>query len=101
MLITVEQLKTHLGIQNDDHDERLNEIVLEASAIVLDYLKRPETDWQTTSGEPDGVPYVVVSATKLVAGALSENREGNDSDPSPLSQTVKDLLHRYRDPALA
>lgn len=101
MLITLDQLKTHLRIEHDDHDERLQEVIFAASAIVLDYLKMPEGTWETTSGDPSEVPYVVVAATKLVAGALFENVEGNDEGPQPLSQTVKDLLHRLRDPALA
>lgn len=101
MLITLDQLKTHLRIENDEHDERLQEVAYAASAIVLDYLKRPEGTWENTAGDPDDVPYVVVAATKLVAGALFENLEGNDEGPQPLSQTVKDLLHRLRDPAFA
>lgn len=101
MLITLDQAKAHLVIEHDEIDETIEEKVQEASAIVLDYLKRDEAEWQNTSGDPDGVPYLVQAATKLVVGALMENREGNDNGPQPLSQAVKDLLHRYRDPAIA
>jgi hypothetical protein len=95
-LITLDQAKRHLQILHDDMDEEIEEKVNEASAIVLDYLKVAEDAY-----EVDAVPYLVQSATKLVLGALCENREGNASGPEPLSQAVKDLLHRYRDPALA
>lgn len=96
-LITLEQAKLQLRIddENDEHDEHLEELIEDASGIVLDYLKKSETEWQTTSGEPEEVPRAVISATKLVLQSLFEG------DDEPLSQAVKDLLHRYRDPALA
>jgi hypothetical protein len=94
-LITLDQAKRHLRM-GDDEDEEIEEKVNEASAIVLDYLKVPADEWAVGA-----VPYLVQAATKLVLGALMENREGNADGPEPLSQAVKDLLHRYRDPALA
>jgi hypothetical protein len=102
-LITLDAAKRHLVIDHDELDDTLEEKVDEASGIVLDYLKRPDSEWQTTAGTPDEVPYVVQAATKLVLGALWENREGNDYAllPQPLSPTVKNLLHRLRDPAIA
>lgn len=103
MLITVDQAKLHLRIGADEteHDETLEEIVPDASEIILDYLKLPSTEWQTTDGEPDDVPGPVRSATKLAVSALFENPEQLPDGPQVLSQAVKDLLHRYRDPALA
>lgn len=93
-LITVDQAKAEERITHDDLDDVLEEKVNEASHIVLDYLKREETEWQTTAGEPDDVPYLVQAATKIVVHNLIEGIE-------PLSQAVKDLLRRYRDPAIA
>lgn len=75
--------------------------MLHASAIVLDYLKRDAGEWQDSAQEPESVPSVVEAATLIVAGALYENRDGAGNAAEPLSQTVKDLLHRYRDPAMA
>jgi hypothetical protein len=100
-LLTLDDLKLHLRIEDDYHDDRLEQILDDASGIVLDYLKVEDSQWQTTSGEPDSVPYAVRAATKLVAGALFENLEGNEGGPDPLSETVKSLLHRFRDPAIA
>lgn len=103
MLISLDSAKRHLVIDHDDLDETIEDKINESSAIVLDYLKLPETEWQTTSGEPADVPFVIQAAVKLVLGALWENREGNDYAllPQPLSDNVKNLLHRYRDPAMA
>jgi hypothetical protein len=101
MLITVDQAKLHLRIEDDDHDDQLEEIIEDASGIILDYLKVAETMWQTTSGEPDEVPRAVIAAVKLGVSALFENPEQDEKGPLVLSQPVKDLLHRFRDPAMA
>ncbi len=105
MLITLEQAKAQIEMDHDLSDDMLAEKVLEASAIVLDFLKKDADLWQDSSGVPQDVPLVVQAATKMVFGALFENREGgnevNQDVPQPLSQAVKDLLHRYRDPAMA
>lgn len=100
-LITVDQAKLHLRLDTDDHDDLLEEIVSDVSGIILDYLKLASTAYQTTSGEPDDVPAPVKAATKLGVSAMFENPEQLPDGPQVLSQTVKDLLHRLRDPALA
>lgn len=101
MLITLDQAKIHLEIEHDEFDDKIEEKIVEASSIVLDYIEADENAWQTTDGAPHDVPGVIQAAAKLVLGALMENREGNEKDPQPLSQAVKDLLHRYRTPAIA
>jgi hypothetical protein len=101
MLITVDQAKLHLRIENDEHDEQLEEIVPDVSEIILDYLKLESTAYQTTSGDPDDVPGAIRAAVKLGVSAMFENPEQLPDGPQVLSQAVKDLLHRYRDPALA
>jgi hypothetical protein len=101
MLITLDQAKLHLNILDDDHDEKLEELIPDVSGIILDYLKVPSTNWQTTSGDPDDVPGPVRAAVKVGLSALFENPEQHPDGPQVLSQAVKDLLHRYRDPALA
>lgn len=100
-LVTFDQAKTHLRVDDDDHDEEIEEIRIRASFILLDYLKKDEDYWQDSTGEPADVPGSVSAATLLICGALFENREGSDKDAPPLSQAVMDLVHRHRDPALA
>ena len=107
-LVTLTRVKKHLGQDTHYDDRMLEEKRFEASAIVIDYLKLDTSDtgfdWVDAFGEPTAaVPGVVTAATLLVVGALYENRDGrgDSSSPAPLSQTVKDLLMRSRDPALA
>lgn len=99
MLVTMQQVKTHLFIDHDQDDAKLLEIASDASEIILNYLKKPVDYWQDSSGEPSGVPGSVRAATLKTAAALYENRDG--SGTPALSQDVMDMIHRYRDPALA
>lgn len=100
-LITLDQAKGQIQITHDQDDTKIAEKLNEASAIVLDYLKKPGNCWQDNSGRPRSVPYLIQSAVKLVTAALYENADGNENAPQPLSQAVKDILARHRDPALA
>lgn len=102
-LITLFQLKNHLRIVDEVEDADLQGKLEMASAVILDYLKLnglPDA-WQgeTDDSPGTGVPPLVQAAALLVAGELYKNREASAADV--LSQGVKDLLRRQRDPALA
>lgn len=104
-LITVAQAKRHIRLDGNDDDIDVAEKVVEASAIVLNYLKVDDTMWQDSAGAPLDVPGTVQAATKIVFANLYAYREGGSETASrsiePLSDTVKNLLMRYRDPAIA
>lgn len=98
MLITLEAAKAHLQMDHDDADTEISQLTAEASLIVLDYLKRPDTEWQDEDGQPADVPGPVSVAVKLVLGEIFKNREGA---ADPLSPSVVRLLQRLRGPAIA
>ncbi len=98
-IVTFEQVKAHLNMDHDADDVKIAEIAVEASETMLDYLKKPLDHWQDTNGDPVGVPGAVKAATLKIAAALYENRDG--SGTAALSQDVKDMVHRHRDPAFA
>lgn len=98
MLITLNEAKIHLQIDYTDADTEVGLLVSEASMIVLDYLKKPATEWQDEAGNPVAVPGPVSIAVKLVMGELFKNRE---AAADPISPGVVRLLERLRDPALA
>lgn len=91
-LVTLAEAKTHLRVLADDQDSDITAKALAASDIVIDYIKRPDHGWTDVT-----VPALVKSAILLVLGALFDDREGGD----PISDAVKSILHRLRDPALA
>lgn len=101
-LVTLEQLKTQLEMDHDESDSFIEELCERASMIVLGYLKLEADAYQEGSPlEPADVPKHIEAAVLLAGAALFENRDGSPDGPQPLSQTVKDLLHRDRDPAMA
>jgi hypothetical protein len=91
-LVTLAEAKAHLRVLANDQDTDITMKALAASDIVIDYIKRPAHGWTDTTA-----PALVKAAILLVLGALFEDREGGD----PISDAVKSLLHRYRDPAYA
>ncbi len=95
-IITLAEAKIHLRMEDETHnDPRIMQKLEQASAIVVDYLKRPEDSWGI---EPDDeqAPFPIKAATLLVMGILF-----TDEQADPISPAVRSLLVRYRDPALA
>lgn len=96
-LVTEDEARRHLRLteSNMDDADMAADVVMKTEAateIVIDYIKRPDHEWTDADA-----PFLIKAAIMLVLGALFDNREGGD----PISEAVKSLLHRYRDPALA
>lgn len=70
-LVTVEEARDQLSILEHEEDVRINRLVLDASQIVMDYLKSSPAleGWTDTSGAPlvdaDGNPIMVGAAGML------------------------------------
>lgn len=79
------------------------DLVHAASAIVLDYLKMDSLPdaWNEAEGSPSGtgVPENVKAATLLVLAELDRNRDASGADC--LSDAVRALLVRLRNPSIA
>jgi hypothetical protein len=102
-LVTLTQAKAHLRVDHDLDDADIASKIEQASAIVLDYLKLQSepSEWTNASeGSPPGtgVPALIQAATLLIVGELYAKREAS---ADALSDGVRALLHRYRDPAFA
>lgn len=109
-LITIEEAIGHLrldleptgsppaysGAEADDLIAKIEE----ASAMVMDYLKKEDGDSPGWGDET--APYLVKAAVKLVLGALWVDREGaGGGDFFNPNGPVARILARYRDPAMA
>jgi hypothetical protein len=92
-LITLDQAKAQLRIDDTESDTELAGMVTAASAIVVSYLKSPEAAAYTV----DTVPPHVRTAVLLVLASLYQDREGMED---PIGVAVQSLLRRDRDPAL-
>lgn len=89
-LVTVEDLKDYLRILGADFDAELALKADLATEIVVDYIKQPDHTWTT-----EDVPDVIKAAICEVARNLVRG------DESPLSEDIKNILRRRRDPAIA
>lgn len=101
MLVTLELAKQDRVVTDDEQDDFIVQKIIQASGIILDFLELPETSYQSTNGDPESVPPHIETAVLLCLGALMENREGNPNGPQPLSQAVRDVLHRARRKVMA
>lgn len=92
-LVSLEAAKRHIIIEDDFRDADIRAKTEEATDIVVDYLKRPDHGWTEET-----VPGQVRAAILLTFASLFRNPDG---DVDPLSDAVRSLLHRLRDPAIA
>lgn len=102
-LVTVDQVNLALRLSLADNDERIPDVELkirQAEDAVLDYLKKPDADW-----DEDTVPARVNAAVLLVIQSLLDEANTGGLLPGlgsgdPTNPVVA-LLYRLRDPALA
>lgn len=103
-LVTLAQAKQHLQMDHDLDDALIESKVEQASGMVLDYLKLPSppSEWNPDSAAESpglGVPPLIQSAVLLAVGELYKNRDAGAVNV--LSEGVRSLLHRQRDPSMA
>lgn len=102
-IVTLEVAKEHLKPPGDIDDVRIERLIDEASAIVLEHIKLSVDAYHDSSGEllEQNVPPTVRAAVLLVLGSLYDNADGQDPDKNPLSPAVIALLCGRRTPTLA
>lgn len=93
-LITLDQAKAQLRLDDSYSDMELEGMITAASAIVVGYLKTDTAAAWTI----DTVPSYVQTAVLMVLSTLYQDREGVTD---PIGVAVKSILWRDRDPALA
>ena len=93
MILDIEAVKQDLRVDIDDDDDRIVRLMDAAVAIVLDYLKVDSDEYENEEGVNDFPDIVYVSITRVVQ-ALYDTPEQD-----PLTDAVKSMLHRMRDPA--
>lgn len=110
MLVSLQQAKMRLRIDQDIEDADLTLMIQGASAAVLNYLKEtpdyidsfgePAVD---SNGDPVDVPAEVMNAVLMLTGILSRDRDGQESEKwelGMLPRAVVSLIYTLRDPAL-
>lgn len=96
-LVTLERAKWHLRETDGYRDPEIEALIEESSASVLDYIgDRADPDWTAET-----VPAEIRKAVLLDLAASDVGRDGEKDGPQPLSDAVKNVLRRWRDPVLA
>ncbi len=95
-LVTLEEARRNLWLTETDMADtdiaaEVAALTERASAIIVDYLKNPDHGW-TDATAPEDVKAAVLLALTVLYGDRAEN---------PLTEAVRAVLHRRRDPALA
>lgn len=93
-LVTLAEAKAQLRIDHDDDDPQVQSKAADATAIVVDYLKRPDHGWTDATA-----PRQAKAAILIVLTRIYDDRSSADLDP--LDERVRRLLERLRDPAFA
>lgn len=106
-LITIDEAKAHLRVTTVQEDGDIEDKLLAATQVVIDYLTRRDTSWnaQMAAWTSETVPASIRAAILVQLGELYRKR-GDESEIEPvrpvaLSPTVMALLMRYRDPGVA
>lgn len=104
MIVSLEQVKEHLRIDHDAEDADLTLKIKAASRMILEYVKRSESDYDEDSDGILEVPYTMKMACLIMVGILYRDRDGTESDKwqqgfLPFSVTA--LIYNLRDPSLA
>ena len=90
MIVTVDEVKTHLRIQHDEEDGYLESLIRQAQATAEDYCR-------VQFSEP--VPEPVRLAVLLFVSHSSENRDNPDRAMyATMRIAFENLLYPYRDP---
>ena len=97
-MVTLEELKAHLRIEQDDEDAHLTLLLSSAMAAAEDFCMRSFARQSTGSSSDEPIPDAVRLAVLLHAGHFYANRENNDPGAyRAMAQAFQSLLWPYRD----
>ena len=90
MVVTVDEVKTHLRIQHDEEDEYIGSLLAQAQAAAEDYCRVQFSD---------PAPEPVRLAVLLMVSHFYENRDNPDRQVYlTMRMAFQNLLYPYRDP---
>ena len=90
MILSLDEVKTHLRIQHDEENDYLETLIAQAQAAAEDYTR---VEFSVDAPEP------VRMAVLLMVGHYYENREAADNIAYATMRTAfQNLLYPHRDP---
>lgn len=102
-LITYDAAKIHHHALGDEHDPDVQMKLEQATAIVINYLKRPNHGWTAATDPAEDYEFAIVQAAILKVFSNLFGYRGDEEKPAggPLTEDVMRMLSMLRDPALA
>ena len=98
MIVTVDEVKTHLRIEHDEEDAYIESLIRQSQAEVEDYC-RVSFETEDEEGTPVDPPEPVRLAVILMTSFYFENRDIPDMTTYKATRMAFDsLLYPYRDP---
>ena len=99
MIVTLNEIKTHLRIQHDEEDAYLELLIRQAQAAAEDYCRMSFDEAPDTEGNIPEAPEPVRLAVTLMASFYYENRDIPDMTTYKAMRMAFDsLLYPYRTP---
>ena len=102
MVLTVDEVKTHLRIEEDDEDAYIGTLIAQAQAAAEDFCRvsfEPESPPEGESSGTAAVPEPVRLAVLLMVSHYYENRDNPDRAVyGTMRIAFENLLYPYRDP---
>ena len=100
MIVTVDEVKTHLRIQHDEEDDYITGLIAQAQTAAEDYCR---VGFEPTDEHGQSVEYIVPEPVRLavilMASFYYENRDIPDMTTYQAMRMAFDsLLYPYRDP---
>ena len=90
MIVTIDEVKAHLRIEDDDEDDYLESLIVQAQAVAEDFCR---TQFSEAAPEP------VRLAVLLFVSHYYENRDNPDRAVyGTMRIAFENLLYPYRDP---
>ncbi len=90
MIVTVDEVKAHLRIEDDDEDDYLESLVAQAQAVAEDFCR---------TQFPEAAPEPVRLAVLLFVSHYYENRDNPDRAVyGTMRIAFENLLYPYRNP---
>ena len=99
MILSVDEVKTHLRIQHDEEDDYIESLVKQAQATAEEYCRVSfESEVLDPALEPAPIPETVRLAVLLMASHYYENRDNPEKQVYiTMRMAFENLLYPHRD----
>lgn len=100
-LITLDQASTHLRLAGSEYADDLELKMEQATALVIQYLKRPDHTWTVDTTDDPEFAIVQAAILEVLTNLFFDRGDRDKPSDGPVTDRVKRCLSLMRDPSLA